>query len=249
MLNTIIENIIKLKNPHFKLDDSLNAGIILELAWEKLWNQLRATRLLLAGKNPLKRFLGKNVRFFNMRNIQFGNWVQIEDGAYLSALGREPLTIGNNVRIGAYSRLIISTSFNNIGSYIKIGNNVGLGEFAYLGGAGGLEIGDDCIIGQYLSCHPENHNYDNPQELIRLQGVNRKGIYIGKNCWIGSKVTILDGVTIGENCIVAAGAVVTKSMPANSVIGGVPAKVIKKTNIDFFAGHRAPASTEKSVQF
>jgi acetyltransferase-like isoleucine patch superfamily enzyme len=62
---------------------------------------------------------------------------------------------------------------------------------------------------------------------IRLQGVSRKGIKIGKNCWIGSKVTILDGVEIGDSCIVAAGAVVNKSFPSNSVIGGVPAKILK----------------------
>jgi len=90
-----------------------------------------------------------------------------------------------------------------------------------------LEIGSDCIIGQYLSCHPENHNFGDQTRLIRHQGVQRKGIKIGKNCWIGAKVTILDGVRIGANCVIAAGAVVTKSMPDNTVIGGVPARVIK----------------------
>jgi acetyltransferase-like isoleucine patch superfamily enzyme len=68
---------------------------------------------------------------------------------------------------------------------------------------------------------------DKLDEPIRLQGVTRKGIRIGNNCWIGSKVTILDGVTIGDGCILAAGTVVTKSFPANSIIGGVPAKIIK----------------------
>jgi acetyltransferase-like isoleucine patch superfamily enzyme len=116
-----------------------------------------------------------------------------------------------------------------VGSHIAIGNNVGIGEFAYLGGAGGLDIGDDCIVGQYFSCHPENHCFNDPTQLIRLQGTTRQGIRIGRNCWIGSKVTILDGVTIGENCVIAAGAVVTKNMPPNSVIGGVPARVIKST--------------------
>jgi acetyltransferase-like isoleucine patch superfamily enzyme len=125
---------------------------------------------------------------------------------------------------------VISTSFNNLGSHIYIGENVGIGEFAYLGGGGGLEIGNDCIVGQYFSCHPENHNYEDPKQLIREQGVSRKGIIIGSNCWIGAKVTILDGVIIGSNCVIAAGAVVTKSMPSNSVIGGVPARVIKSTH-------------------
>ena len=101
-----------------------------------------------------------------------------------------------------------------------------MGEFGYLGGACGLSIGDDCIIGQYFSCHPENHYFSDADQLIRHQGVHRKGIEIGKNCWIGSKVTILDGVTIGDGCVVAAGAVVHQSFPSNVVIGGVPAKVL-----------------------
>ncbi len=153
--------------------------------------------------------------------------VQLEDFVKISALGRSPIRLGNRVRIGAYSRLITSTTFDQLGSHITIGDDVGIGEFAYLGGAGGLDIGDDCIIGQYLSCHPENHIFTDNDELIRHQGTTRQGIRIGKNCWIGAKVTILDGVTIGDHCIIAAGAVVTKSMPPYSVIGGVPAKVIR----------------------
>ena len=173
-------------------------------------------------------FFGQNVKLFNARNMQFGKWVQLEDNVYLSALGTEPIVFGNNVKIGAFSRVITSTSFNDLGKGIKIGDNVGLGEFAYLGGAGGLEIGSDCIIGQYLSCHPENHNYADTSQLIRFQGTTRQGIKIGQNCWIGSKVTILDGVTVGNNCVIAAGAVVTKSMPDNVIIGGVPAKILKE---------------------
>ena len=85
-------------------------------------------------------------------------------------------------------------------------------------------------MGQYFSCHPENHNHADLATEIRLQGVVRKGIKIGANCWIGSKVTILDNVEIGAGSIIAAGAVVNKSFPANSIIGGVPAKLLKMRN-------------------
>ena len=165
-----------------------------------------------------------------MANIKFGKWVQLEDQVYVGGLSKKPVVFGNNVRIGAFSRVIASTSFNNVGEFIRIGNNVGIGEYAYLGGGGGLTIGDDCIIGQYFSCHPENHNFNNSDELIRLQGVTRQGIQIGNNCWIGSKVTILDGVKIGKNCVIAAGAVVTQNMPSNTLIGGVPARILKRIN-------------------
>jgi len=227
MIKAFITHFVKKKNPDFSFDDSLKDGLLFSFFFQKFWAFVRSWKLLLYGKAPSFLFLGKGVRFFHLKNISFGKWVQLEDYVYLSAIGKSPITIGDNVRIGAFSRLIISTSFNCIGQFIKIGNNVGLGEFAYLGGAGGLEIDNDCIIGQYFSCHPENHQFDDPNKPIRLQGLSRKGIKIGRNCWIGAKVTILDGVSIGNNCVIAAGAVVTKSMPSGSLIGGVPAKALK----------------------
>ncbi len=227
MIRKIIFSILKKKNPDFQLDSAVTTTVMLSLCWQKMWCVIRSLKMLLYGKIPQWLFLGRGVQLFNVANMRFGKFVQLEDHVYLNALGTQVLEIGNNVKIGAYSRVIISTSFNDVGKGIKIGDNVGLGEFAYLGGAGGLEIGADCIIGQYLSCHPENHVFEDQNKLIRHQGVIRKGIKIGNNCWIGAKVTILDGVTIGANCVIAAGAVVTKDMPANAVIGGVPAKVIK----------------------
>lgn len=60
-----------------------------------------------------------------------------------------------------------------------------------------------------------------------MQGATRKGIEIGKDCWIGANATILDGVKIGDGCIVAAGAVVNRDVPSYTIVGGVPAKTIK----------------------
>ena len=226
-MKQLIQRVIQLRNPDFKFDPDISSRMIRNLMWEK---GLAVFRVLF--KKPAyltsNLLLGRGVVFHNKSNIILGKWVKIDDYTTLNALGRGPLTIGNNSSIGAFSRVIISTSFNNIGEFISIGDNVGIGEYAYLGGGGGLEIGSNCIVGQYLSCHPENHNFSDNELQIRHQGVSRQGIKIGNNCWIGSKVTVTDGVTIGDNCVIAAGAVVTRSMPADSVIGGVPAKVLKK---------------------
>lgn len=230
-MRTIVEKIIQLRNPDFRIDDSLNSGAILQLVWIQFWSIIRGLRVLFFLKNPKGMLLGKRVSFFNPSKIKWGKFLRMGNDVFVSALSKHGIEFGNNVSIGAFSRIIVSTSFNNIGEKIKIGNNVGIGEFAYLGGSGGLEIGDECIVGQYLSCHPENHNYENLDFSIRNQGVDRKGIIIGKNCWIGSKVTILDGVKIGNGCILAAGSVITKSFPDNSIIGGIPAKLLKmRTN-------------------
>lgn len=228
MIKNLIQTYIrKTKNTEFTFDRSVSSSVIFHLFLKKIIGLLRGLRFLLTNKKFNSIFVGKGLILENKKNIKIGNNVTIGNYVKLSGLGKEKLNIGNNVSIGSFSQVIISTSFNNIGNHISIGNNVGFGEFAYLGGGGGLTIGDDTIIGQYFSTHPENHIFTNRSKKIRDQGVTRIGIEIGKNCWIGSKVTILDGVNIGDNCVIASGAVVNKSFGNNILIGGVPAKVIK----------------------
>lgn len=230
-MKAIIQKTIQLRNPNFKFDEALNSRALFQFIWIQVWSIIRGLKVLLFLKNPKGMLLGKGVTFFNISKIQYGKFLRLGNQVYVSALSKNGIQFGDNVSIGAFSRVIVSTSLNEIGDKISIGNNVGIGEFAYLGGAGSLEIGDECIVGQYLSCHPENHNYQDTTISIRHQGVTRKGIKIGKNCWIGSKVTILDGVQIGNGSIIAAGSVVNKSFPENSIIGGVPAKLLKtRTN-------------------
>lgn len=226
-MKNIIEKVIKLRNPNFNFDKSLTSFSLLQFLIIQIFSLIRGLRFFLFLKNPKGAILGRKVRLFNAPKIYYGTFLKLGNYVSISALGKEGVFFGNNVGIGDFSRVIVSTSLNDIGNYIKIGNNVGIGEYAYLGGAGGLEIGDDCIVGQYLSCHPENHNFENLDLAIRHQGITRKGIEIGENCWIGSKVTFLDGVTLGSGCVIAAGSVVNKSFPDNSIIGGVPAKLLK----------------------
>ncbi len=242
MIRTFIEGAVQLRNPRFQFDPLLDGALIIEFLKDQTLRILRGLRLTLRFKYPKGLMLGKGVQFFGLSRISFGNYVKLGHQVSLSGLGENGLVLGNNVSIGDFSRVIVSTSFNHIGKFISIGNNVGIGEYAYLGGAGGLSIGDDCIVGQYFSCHPENHNFDDGTELLRHQGVNRKGIRIGNNCWIGSKVTVLDGVTIGDGCVIAAGSVVTKDFPANAVIGGVPAKTLRDRVVD-----PEPESSEQEI--
>jgi len=227
-MKAFFERLIRLRNPLFRFDESLTIAEILHFAFAQLVALLRGAKLLFRFRNPKRMMAGRGVRFSFLSRVTWGSYFKPGDFVYIAGAGKRGIRIGNNVGIGAFSRVIVATSLNHIGEFIAIGNNVGIGEYAYLGGAGGLSIGDDCIIGQYFSCHPENHFFKNPQELIRNQGVSREGISIGKNCWIGSKVTILDGVRIGDGCVIAAGAVVNKSFPPDSVIAGVPAQFLKR---------------------
>ena len=227
MLRSLITTFARRKNPAFELDPAVSSQVIGSFAWRQFWAWFRGLRFWLYGRKPQMLFLGRGVRFQAVSNLKLGRMVRIQEHCWVNALGKGKLKIGDQVTIGAYSRLSISYSLSDLGAHIHIGNNVGIGEYAHLGGAGGLEIGEDCIIGPYFSCHPENHVYDQVGVPFRHQGVTRAGIKIGKNCWVGAKVTLLDGVTIGDNCILAAGAVVTHSFPNNCIIGGVPAKILK----------------------
>jgi len=229
MLKAIVTKYIqKRKNNDFQFDENITSIFLFYFLFNKFIQLIRSLKFYYFKNRGILLFFGSNIHLFNKKNIKFGNNVNIGNNSRLSALGKAQLIIGNNVNIGAFSQVIISTSFNNIGEFIKIGSNVGIGEFSYIGGGGGTSIGNNTIIGQYLSIHPENHNYSDKSKLIREQGVSRQGVKIRSNCWIGAKVTILDGVLIGDNCVIAAGSVVTKSFPNNSLIGGVPARMLKR---------------------
>lgn len=112
------------------------------------------------------------------------------------------------------------------GSEIELGVAVGFNFGCYVNGFGGLTVGDRTIVGPYTMIHTANHEMatDRP---IPEQGWNLGPVVIGADCWIGMGVCILPGVTVGDGCVVGAGSVVTKDLPAGSVAVGNPARSIK----------------------
>ena len=119
---------------------------------------------------------------------------------------------------------VFTPLYINCGKHITIGKNVFINFDCTFLALGGITIEDDVLIGPKVSLITENHPL-NPEERKGLAG---KPILIKKNAWIGANATILPGVTIGENAVVAAGAVVSKDVPDDTVVGGIPAKFIKK---------------------
>ncbi|HMV10977.1 MAG TPA: acyltransferase [Cyclobacteriaceae bacterium] len=230
-MKKLIQKLVRMRNRSFTLDASLSQADLLQFMWTQALALLRGSVIILRFRNSRGMLRGSRVRFQYLSRITWGNFLKVGNDVLFSALGKNGIRLGHHVSIGAFSRVIVSASLNHTGSHIHIGDRVGIGEYAYLGGAGGLTIGSDTIVGQYFSCHAENHRYTDPNILIREQGVTREGIVIGSNCWIGSKVTVLDGAVIGNGCVVAAGAVVTGTFPDNSVIGGVPARILKSRTL------------------
>lgn len=122
------------------------------------------------------------------------------------------------------STTIFPPFYTNFGRFISLGKNVFINHACSFLDMGGITIEDNVMIGPRVNLTSETHPLD-PNER---ETVIPKPIVIRRNAWIGAAVTILPGVTIGENAIVAAGAVVSRDVPANAVVAGIPAKVIKK---------------------
>lgn len=172
-------------------------------------------------------FIGRHVVIDGSRNLSVGDFATIDPYVWINAVARHKVRLGRSVRIGAFSRILCTAHLSKVGKGFSIGDQSGCGEYCLFGAAGGIAIGNRVMIGQYVSMHAQDHVYDDITTPIQQQGTTEKGIQIGDDCWIGAKVTILDGTVIGKHCVVAAGAVVKGTFPDYTVIGGVPAKIIK----------------------
>lgn len=119
---------------------------------------------------------------------------------------------------------VFTPLYINYGKHTKIGKNVFINFDCVFLDLGGITIEDGVLIAPKVSLLTEGHSIS-PNER---HGLVPKSIHIKKNAWIGANATILQGVIIGENSVVAAGSVVSKDVPDNVVVGGTPAKIIKK---------------------
>ena len=122
------------------------------------------------------------------------------------------------------STAVFTPFYTNYGKNIKIGKGVFINHCCSMLDLGGINIEDDVMIAPNVSITSEGHPL-NPKDRTSLVC---QPVLIKKGAWLGANVTILPGVTVGENAIVAAGAVVSKDVPDNVIVGGIPAKIIKK---------------------
>lgn len=166
----------------------------------------------------LPGFFGSRFKIINSSKIKMGGNIWIKNDVTLFAGG--PLSIGNNCVF--YERSSIWSTTKGI----SIGNNVSVGIGTYINGH--IEIADEVRIADSVRIYSWNHNFLNTKIPVARQGTKEGKVKIGYNCWIGSGAAILSNVTIGKGSVVAAGAVVTKNVPENCVVAGVPAKIIKR---------------------
>jgi acetyltransferase-like isoleucine patch superfamily enzyme len=140
-----------------------------------------------------------NVSTDDGSKILLGDYVKLGKDIYLGTWSRGKITVGNNSYIGRWSIILAYES---------------------------VSIGNDCLIAP--GCHITDVNHGTASgELMRKQPLVSKPIRIGNNVWIGAGCSILPGVTIGDGAVVGARAVVTHDVPANAVVAGIPAKIIR----------------------
>lgn len=168
---------------------------------------------------------GVRIRFAD--NIRLGNGVYLDQGSYLHACPGG-IEIGEDT-IVMHGAVLHVYNFRDLPKAgIKIGRNSLVGEYSVIRGQGGVEIGNRVYTSPFTQIIAVNHVFDDPDRPFVDQGITAEGIVIEDDVWLGAGAVITDGVRIGKGAIVAAGAVVTKDVPAHTVVGGVPARQIRK---------------------
>lgn len=186
--------------------------------WERLFFK-KSSGWVLVGK-------GASIRY--ARHLSTGRDFIVEDYAEVNCMTYRGIVVGDRVTIGKHAIIRPTNIYGSaIGEGLKIGNNSSIGPYSYIGCSGFIEIGDNVMMSPRVSIYAENHLFDDPNLTIKEQGVKREFVKIEDDCWIAANTIILAGVTIGRGSVIAAGSVVTKDVPPYSIVGGVPAKVIK----------------------
>jgi acetyltransferase-like isoleucine patch superfamily enzyme len=169
---------------------------------------------------------GRDVVLRHPGKIAIGDNVVVDDGCVLDARGESNagIVIGNEVML---ARQVVLGCKNGD---IRVGDGVGIGAYSIVHaiGSSGVTVGNNAVIGAYTYLVGGSHyHYERTDIPIAQQGLDLKGgIRIGDNVWLGARVTVLDGVTVGRDAIVGAGAVVTKDVPDYAIVAGVPARVV-----------------------
>lgn len=173
-------------------------------------------------------YLGVKLRFFyfKIRLKEVGTNLHLEPGVLIT--GFQNISLGNNVQLSR------NCSIHAHGGNVIIGDNVGINTNASIGAAdgGSIVIGNDVMIAQNVVIRASDHTFSAGNIPMNKQGHTGGYINIGADCWIAANAVITRNVSIGSHAIVGAGAVVTTDVKPYSIVGGVPAKLIKMRNQD-----------------
>ncbi|WP_367649985.1 acyltransferase [Nocardioides sp. zg-1230] len=226
MIQRITSVLLRLTGRKTVLDSQIPSGLLatfmLARGGELLRGVLRTRRLVL---------LGPGVRLRGRGRITFGRFISIGPECAIDGYGSAGTRLADGSRLGRGCVVTVTSHLSRLGKGFSLGANSGLGDYCHIGASGGITVGRDVIMGPFVSLHSQEHNFDRLDTPIRHQGTTEVGIAIEDDVWVGARVTILDGTKIGQGSVVAAGAVVKGVFPPNSVIAGIPARVIRSRDV------------------
>ena len=172
--------------------------------------------------------IGRSVVLRNPKKISLGRGCLLDDFAVLDARGAAArIELGECVSLGRGSALVAKDASISLGRGVNIGSNCRIATQSR------IEIGESVLIAAYAYIGPGNHRPgDAERPLIAQEMETRGGVKIGAHAWIGTRATILDGVTIGEGAIVGAHSLVREDVPAGATVAGSPARVISPPRVE-----------------
>ena len=188
-----------------------------------------------------------HVRLRFASNITLHHGSYLDYGTYLHACpGGIEIGPGTIVMHGAVLHVY---NFRNLpNANIRIGRDCLVGEYSVIRGQGGVTIGDRVYTSPMTQIIAVNHVFDDPGKPFIDQGITAQGITIDDDVWIGSGAIITDGVHVGKGAVVAAGAVVVEDVPSHTVVGGIPARILREIN-EMDTRHHAPTYFSSNEQF
>lgn len=186
-----------------------------------------AARAVRYGSSSSPHFIGRRVQVRNPGNLRIGRGVAFDNDVRISAFGGAGVSLGDSVSLGRFSLIESSAVISEPGVGVTIGGHTAIGSNNTVWGQGGVTIGMYCLFGPNVVIVSEDHNFESTDRPIKFQGSTRAPVSIGDDCWIGANSVITAGVTIGRGAIVAAGSVVTSDVEDFSVVGGVPARLLR----------------------
>lgn len=199
-----------------------------------------------SSRGPL--LVARGARLLDGHRLHVGYGVKIEENAEIQCLSYHGVTFGDRVTIGRGASIRPSSYYGHEpGEGLVVGDGTAIGAYSWIGASGFVSIGKDVMFGPRVVILPENHVFADPDATIKSQGVVRESVVIEDDCWLGANVTILAGVHIGEGSIVAAGAVVNKDVPPGTIVGGVPAKVIRSRTLRETPAQAAAEAAEEAA--
>lgn len=178
--------------------------------------------------NRIKHCLYENINFFRLRVLFLGSRIYCQNGVRIGKRNIIKAYKGGEIKLGKGFNTCRDVEILAIsGAKIIFGDNTYVGHGTTIAAFEFICIGDNTLIADLVSIRDYDHGFARNRSPRECSFV-KKPIIIGKNCWFGSKVTIVAGVTLGDNVVVGANSVVTKNFGSNVLIGGCPARIIRE---------------------